>query len=61
MSHTKEELKEIIQEAISNNTKFGNEFVDVADAWSDACQKKLHNLNKKESQDWYKKSTEVKQ
>jgi len=56
----KSELKEIIRDTVSTDTEFGDEFVNMADSWSDAVEKKLKYMNKEDLKYWVEKAKEAK-
>jgi len=56
---TKEQMREVIQDAVSNNQEFGNHIVDIADAWRDAITDRVWKMKKKELEELYEKALEV--
>jgi len=56
---TKAQMKEIIRSALEVDTTFGNDFVNMADAWADACTKQLNSMTKNELQVWVERATTV--
>jgi hypothetical protein len=53
------ELKDRIRDAVQKDTKFGDDFVCMADVWIDAVEKKLNHLTKKELSEYYHKVKEL--
>jgi len=56
---TKAQMKESIRLALSVDTNFGDEFVNMADAWADACIKQLNSMKKKELEEWIEKAMPI--
>ena len=56
---TKQNMKDLINDAISNNEIFGNSIVNIADAWRDAITDKLNKMNKEELTKLYEEAKQI--
>ena len=48
MMKTKEQLKDIIQDRVTEDQFYGNDIADQADSWRDAITKKLNKMSWKD-------------